>query len=92
MNEDLDYNYPSDAVAPHKPSKDVDYNNKSILVQVLGEIDKLITVHNSMDGLDPTKSEATMKVQVRANKQLVAYLRSFREVISNKVEELVDGR
>lgn len=92
MNEDLDYNFPSDAVAPRQPSKDVDYNNKSVLIQVLAEIDRLIEVHNSKDSLDLTKSEATLKVQVRADKQFVGTLRGFREFIKNKVEELVDGR
>lgn len=92
MNEDLDYNFPSDAVAPRKAKQDIDYNNKSVLVQVLAEIDRLIEVHNSKDSLDLTKSEATLKVQVRADKQFVGTLRGFREFINNKVEELVDGR
>lgn len=92
-NEDLDYNYsPSNLVDSKDVSKDVDFNNKSVLVDVLKNIDQLIAHHNSKDSLDLSSKDATLREQVLADRRMVKYLRDFRQYIGNKVEELTDGK
>lgn len=89
--EDLDYNF-SEVAVKHNPTKDVDYNNKSVLVEVLEELDRLIAHHNSKDSLDLSSKDATLREQVLADRRQVGYLRGFRDYIANKVEALADGR
>lgn len=89
--EDLAYHFSSDVATQADASKDVDYNNKSILVKHLAEIDKLIAKHNTFDVIDPA-NKLTAEQQVGAHKLLVSYLRMFRDDVANKIEELSDGR
>jgi hypothetical protein len=89
--EDLDYGY-SEVAVKNDVTRDVDYNNKSVLIDVLEEIDRLIAHHNSKDSLDLRSKDATLREQVLADRRQVGYLRGFRDYIANKVEELTNGR
>lgn len=89
--EDLDYGY-SEVAVKNDVTRDVDYNNKSILIDVLKELDRLIAHHNSKESLDLSRKDATLREQVLADRRQVGYLRGFRDYIANKVEELTNGR
>lgn len=88
--EDLDYNFDSSVMA-NDTAKDVDHNNKSILVRHLKDLDRLISVHNTFDAID-NSSKLSAEQQIAAHRLLVTYLRSFRDDLASKVEELNNGR
>ena len=87
---DIPYNF-SSSVTDTDTKKDVDQNNKSILVQFLKETDGLIARHNTFDVIVPSK-DFTVEEQMVAHKLLVGYLRNFREDLAKKIEELTNGR
>jgi len=95
--EDLPYNTGS-SVLDDDTVKDPDQGNVPLLVQQLQEIDILIAEHNSWDGLkipsDPLTLEqkAGLFDSIVNHKQFVTHLRSFRDDIVKKLEELGYGR
>lgn len=92
-NEDLPYNTGS-SVLNDNTVKDPDQNNVPLLVQQLRDIDKLIEEHNSWDGLNLPTTPLTLEQKaglfdsIVSHKQFVSHLRSFRENIVKKLEEL----
>lgn len=88
-NIDLDY-FSSSVTDTDKPSKDVDINNISILREQLTETDRLLALHNTFDVID-TNSKYTTDEQMIGHRIFVTYMRSFREDLAKKVEELGNG-
>ena len=88
-NTDLDY-FNSSVTDTDSDTKDVDINNVSILREQLTETDRLIALHNTFDVIDP-QSKVTIENQIIAHRIFVTYMRSFREDLATKVEELGNG-
>lgn len=88
-NTDLDY-FNSSVTDTDSDTKDVDINNVSILREQLAETDRLIALHNTFDVIDP-KSKYTTDEQMIGHRIFVTYMRSFREDLATKVEELGNG-
>lgn len=89
--EDLDYTHIGVELGKDN-TKDVDQNNVSIIKQHISAVEQLIMTHNTLDVIDPNHKTLTGEQQIMAHKQIVAYLRMFREDLKNKAEELSDGR
>ena len=90
MNEDIPYIFDS-SVTSTDTTRDVDHNNKSILVQQLADYDRLIALHNTLDVINP-ESKLSGEQQIGAHKLLVSYLRNYRDELAKKVETLTNGR
>ena len=88
-NTDLDY-FNSSVTDTKSDTKDVDINNVSILREQLAETDRLIALHNTFDVIDLT-SKVSVENQMIAHRIFVTYMRSFREDLATKVEELGNG-
>lgn len=89
---DLDYNTGTESsVLDDNNTADVDHSNVSILVRHLKDVDRWIAEHNTFDVINP-KSNLTVEQQVAAHKALVAYLRTFKTELKEKIKELTNGR
>ena len=88
--EDIPYEV-SEHATPEEEKKqaDPDQSNKSILVQVLKDIQTQIDTHNSLDAVKPEMEKTmTTQQQITVHKQVVIHLRSIKTTIDNKIKEL----
>lgn len=93
--EDIDYTSVDEFAIPEEENKaaDSDQPNKSILVEVLEELEKDIALNNSFEVIH-TPANATPEQKMAAfdeiaiHKGLALHLHKYKIMISNKIKEL----
>lgn len=88
--EDLQYSV-GPAAQPEEAKPDSDYNNLPLLRKHLKDIDALIAKHNTLDVIVPNH-KLSGEQQIAVNKELVVYLKQFREETVEKIKELRNGQ
>lgn len=88
--EDVPYNVSEFATPEPEKRTDEDQVNKSVLIEIQKYLQEAIDEHNSLDVIDltmPGKMNPTQQVAV--HKLVVSHLRSVKEIVDNKIKELV---
>lgn len=94
QNEDIPYEV-SDFATPEKEDKkvDVDQPNKSVLIEVIEELENDIATSNSFDVIEfPANAKPEDKIaafdQMAIHKGLALHLTKYKTMIDNKIKEL----
>lgn len=88
QNTDIPY-IVDDFASSERQETDSDRPNTSVLKDVTKYIDECMKVHNTLDVVDVSDSNMTIKQQVAVHKQVVVHLRDIKSMIDNKIKELV---
>lgn len=93
--EDIDYTV-SDFATPEKESRvpDPDQEKKSVLIEILEELEKDIATNTSFDSITlPANATPAQKIaafdDMAIHKGLALHLKKYQLMISNKLKELV---
>lgn len=90
-NEDIPYNVSDTAIAEEETkTDDDDQPNKSVLLEVQKYLAEAVDTHNTIDVIDLTESaKMTPTQQIAVNKVVVGHLRTVKQIVDNKIKELV---
>jgi hypothetical protein len=88
--EDVPYNVSEFATPEPEKRTDEDQVNKSVLLEIQKYLQEAIDEHNSLDVIDLTMpGDMNPTQQVAVHKLMVSHLRSVKEIVDNKIKELV---
>ncbi len=94
QTEDIPYSVSEFATPDDEKTPDEDQPNKSVLLEVMEELQKDIAIHNTFDVISlPANATNAEKIaafdEMAIHKGLALHLNKYRQMIDNKIKELV---